>query len=222
RSVIVNRRGNPAARLDVAAQVELVGDTVQIAQRFRLAGKMLRPVPFLQKLLRKRVAVGIAFGIEARAGIPVPVPGAADIGRCLEHPDAQTLLAQPVELVQARHARADDDGVEIRNGRFSRSCGLYQNYPLSRRWTNPAWTRGRVAGLPPAGPGWLSSWPHLPLSSGFRSPVKRRREEGRQAMAQAPLRKLTSIDVSDPHLYQDDTSRALLAQPRRVDPAPYF
>ena len=81
RSVLVNRRRNPAAKLDVAPQVELVGDMVEIAQRFRLAGKMLRPVPFLQKLLRKRVAVGIALRIEARAGIAVPVPGAADIGR---------------------------------------------------------------------------------------------------------------------------------------------
>ena len=40
-------------------------------------------------------------------------------------------------------------------------------------------------------------------------------------MAQAPLRKLTSIDVSDPHLYQDDTWRPLLAQLRRDDPVHY-
>src|SRR5205823_2907046 len=175
----VSRRRDLAAKLDIAAQVELVGDMVEIAQRLRLAGKVLRPLPFLQQLLRKRVAVGIALRIEARAGIAVPVPGAADIGPSLEHPHAQTPFTQPVKLVQARHARADDDGVEIRNRRRSRACGWSQSYPLSRRRTNPAWTRGRVAALPSAGPGRLYSRPHLILSSRVRPPVKWRQwEEG--------------------------------------------
>ena len=101
------------------------------------------------------------------------------------------------------------------------SGGLPSGYPLSRRGTNPAWTRGRVAGLPPANSGRLYSRPHLPLSSGFRSPERRRRHEGRQAMAQALQRRLTSIDVSDPHLYQDDTWRPLFEQLRRDDPVHY-
>src|SRR5258705_6281713 len=98
---------------------------------------------------------------------------------------------------------------------------LSQSYPLSRRWTNPAWTRGRVAGLPSAGPARLYSRPHLPLSSQFRSPAKRRRQQGREVMAQALQRKLASIDVSDPHLYQDDTWHELFAQLRRDDPVHY-
>ena len=40
-------------------------------------------------------------------------------------------------------------------------------------------------------------------------------------MAQALQRKLTSIDVSDPHLYQDDTWRPLFEQLRRDDPVHY-
>ena len=40
-------------------------------------------------------------------------------------------------------------------------------------------------------------------------------------MAQALQRRLTSIDVSDPHLYQDDTWRPLFAQLRRDDPVHY-
>ena len=40
-------------------------------------------------------------------------------------------------------------------------------------------------------------------------------------MAQALQRKLTSIDVSDPHLYQDDTWRPLFAKLRRDDPVHY-
>jgi hypothetical protein len=66
--------------VDVTAQLERVGDVIDVAQRFRPAGEMLGPVPFLQELLRKGIAVGIAFGIEAGARIAVPVPGAADVG----------------------------------------------------------------------------------------------------------------------------------------------
>ena len=40
-------------------------------------------------------------------------------------------------------------------------------------------------------------------------------------MAQAQQRKLTSIDVSDPRLYQDDTWHELFAQLRRDDPVHY-
>jgi len=40
-------------------------------------------------------------------------------------------------------------------------------------------------------------------------------------MAQAHQRKLTSIDVSDPQLYQDDSWRPLFAQLRRDDPVHY-
>jgi cytochrome P450 len=40
-------------------------------------------------------------------------------------------------------------------------------------------------------------------------------------MAQALQRKLASIDVSDPHLYQDDTWRPLFEQLRRDDPVHY-
>jgi hypothetical protein len=38
------------------------------------------------------------------------------------------------------------------------------------------------------------------------------------AQAEALERALTSIDVSDPRLYQDDTWRPLFAQLRRGDP----
>ena len=40
-------------------------------------------------------------------------------------------------------------------------------------------------------------------------------------MARAAQRRLTSIDVSDPHLYQDDTWRPLFEQLRRDDPVHY-
>src|SRR5882757_2069773 len=83
--ILIDRSGDAALELDVAAQIEFVGDMVAIAQRFRLAGEVLGPVPFLQQLLGEGEAVGIALRIEARAGIAVPVPGAADAGAGLEY-----------------------------------------------------------------------------------------------------------------------------------------
>ena len=44
---------------------------------------------------------------------------------------------------------------------------------------------------------------------------------GGKRWLQAPQRKLASIDVSDPHLYQDDTWRPLFEQLRRDDPVHY-
>ena len=113
RVVPVMRRAHAAVEGDVAAEVELVGDKVEIAQRLGLRSEMLGPVPFLQQLLREGIAVGVAFGIEARAGIAIPVPRAADARPGLEHADPQPELAQPVELIEARYARADDEGVEV-------------------------------------------------------------------------------------------------------------
>jgi hypothetical protein len=78
RIVVVTRGGDAAAELDVAAQIELVGDMIEVALGLRLSGKALLPMPFVEQFLRKRIAVGIALGIETRAGITVPVPGAAN------------------------------------------------------------------------------------------------------------------------------------------------
>ncbi len=110
---LVMRRGHCGFELDVAPEVELVGDVVQIPFGFRLAGEMLLPVPFVEQFLRKGVAVGPTFGVKPGAGITVPVPGAADTGAGLEHPRRQAKFAQAVELIEAGNPGADDDRVEI-------------------------------------------------------------------------------------------------------------
>src|SRR5439155_14753164 len=107
---------NDALELDVAPQVELVGDMVQIALGLGLAGEVLLPVPLVQQFLGKRVAVGPAFRIKTCARIAVPVPGAADAGAALEHPHLQAEFAQLVGLVEAGDAGADDDRVELGGG----------------------------------------------------------------------------------------------------------
>ena len=61
RLLTVVRRRHAAVELDVAPQVELIGDIVQIALGLGLGGEMLLPIPFFQQLLRKRVAIGPAL-----------------------------------------------------------------------------------------------------------------------------------------------------------------
>ncbi len=115
---------------------------------------------------------------------------------------------------------------KIRNRRCSHVCSsMYvlgrQSYPFLRRWTNPAWTRGRVAGLPPGG---LSA----ALLTAISAPIVEGRiarqaatETGEGNDGPGAAGKLASIDVSDPHLYQDDNWRPLFAQLRRDDPVHY-
>ncbi len=92
--------GHPALELDVATQIELVRDIIQIALGLRLPGEVFLPVPFVQQFLRKRVAVGPALRIEPGARVAVPVPGSADAGAGLEDPHREPEFAQLVELVE--------------------------------------------------------------------------------------------------------------------------
>jgi hypothetical protein len=108
--------GDAAVELDVAAQVELVRDMVEIALGVGLGREVLVPVPLLEQLLREGVAVGPALRVETRARIAVPVPGAADPAAGFEDPDPQAELAQPVELIETGDAGADDDRVELGGG----------------------------------------------------------------------------------------------------------
>src|SRR5947207_10115184 len=109
------RCGDTAVELDVPAQIEFVRDMIEIALGLGLARETFSPVPFLQQLLRKGIGVGIAFRIEAGAGIAVPVPGATDTAAGFEYARPQPQLAQSVELIQAGDAGADDHGIKIQD-----------------------------------------------------------------------------------------------------------
>ena len=111
--LVVARAVDLAIELHVLAQAELVGDAVEVAQVLGLAGEVLLPVPFVQKLAREGVAVGPALRIEARPGIAVPVPGAAEIAAGLEHGGLDAEVDQALDLVDAGDARADDDGFVV-------------------------------------------------------------------------------------------------------------
>ena len=106
---------------DVAPQVEAVGHVLEVPERLGLRAEVLGPRPLVEQLGRERVAVRVALGVEPRARVPVPVPGATDVGAGLETEGRQAELAEAEELVEARHAGADDDGVVL--------CGFGRHRP---------------------------------------------------------------------------------------------
>jgi hypothetical protein len=94
------RGGDAALQLDVAAQIELVGDVVQVTLGLGLAGEMLLPVPLVEQFLRERVAIGPAFRIKPGAWVAVPVPSAANAGASFKYPHPETEFPQSMELVK--------------------------------------------------------------------------------------------------------------------------
>lgn len=116
------RRQDRRVEADVAAQIEPIGDMVQVGQNLRLGGETFLPVPFLEQRLRERIAVRVAFGVEAGAGVAVPVPDAADVTGEIVGTNVEPELAEPVQSAEARDAGAYHDGVEpVGSGR--RRCG---------------------------------------------------------------------------------------------------
>ena len=103
------RRLDLGVELHVFAQVEFVGDMVEVAQIFGLTGKPFLPVPLVEQFPREGITVGVAFGVETRARIAVPVPGPAEVGGAVQHRGVHPEVGQPLDLVDAGHARANHD-----------------------------------------------------------------------------------------------------------------
>ena len=113
RRVVPGRGGHPGLELDVAAQVEPVGDVVHVAEDLGLGGVALGPGPLLLELGRERVAVVHRLDVAARPGIAVPPPRPADVGGGFVALERQAELAQAVVRVEPGEAGADDDGVDV-------------------------------------------------------------------------------------------------------------
>ncbi len=106
--------------LDVLPQTETVGDMIEIAADFLMAGIALAPLPFLLQFLGEGIRIGKTLRIAARARVAVPVPSAAHAAPGLQHPDLEAeLVAQFMQLVEAGEAGADDDRVIGDGGRRS-------------------------------------------------------------------------------------------------------
>ena len=100
----------------VAAQIETIRDMFDVAQNFRLIAVAFRPGPFLLQAVVEGVGIFQAFHIAARAGIPVPEPGAADARPGFERARVQAEFSQTVQGVETAQSTADDDGVEVEYG----------------------------------------------------------------------------------------------------------
>ena len=102
--------------LDVGPQVETIGDVVGVFQNLGLRRVALAPVPFLLQLFGERIGILHALDVAARAGIAVPIPGAADARALLKNPRRHPLPAQPVQHVHTGKARTDHDDVVSLSG----------------------------------------------------------------------------------------------------------
>ena len=91
-----------------------VGDEVEVALDLLLGGHELGPVPLLLEVWELREHVLDALDVDASARVAVPVPRAADAVASLEGLGGEAGLAQLVQRVQSREARADDHDVYIR------------------------------------------------------------------------------------------------------------
>src|SRR5487761_2075836 len=84
---------------------------IGVSKNLRLRRVALAPVPFLLQFIGEGIGILHALDVATGAGIPVPVPGAADIAALLIDPDLQPLPAQPVQHVHPGKTGADHDGI---------------------------------------------------------------------------------------------------------------
>ena len=126
---------------DIALQAEPVGHVVEIAPDLGMPGIALGPLPLAQHLLGERVAISVALGVAAGAGITVPIPGAANAIAGLQHLHRQSQpVAQAVQLVEAGEAGANDDRVDL----FGRTCRAIQMI-ARHAVSSPSWLRPRIS-----------------------------------------------------------------------------
>jgi len=114
-AALVPRRPHHAGRQpDVAAQVEPVGDVLEVAQDLRLLRVLARPLPLLLELLGEGVRVAVALAVAAGAGVAVPVPRAADAVAGLEHDGVEPEhVARPVQHVEPGEPGTHDHDVDL-------------------------------------------------------------------------------------------------------------
>ena len=114
-------------KLIAATQVKPICHMVQISQDLGLGDIAMGPVPFLQQVFVKGIAVDIAFGIRQRAGIAVPVPSAAYIRRIVDGAHVQALLVtQFMHRIKPAKTGPDNNGVKI--GAFGFCCFHFRSH----------------------------------------------------------------------------------------------
>ena len=107
------RMRDPGAELDVATEVVLVGDVVQVPQDLGLGGVLLRPLPVARPVRIEAEHVVDAGDVDAGAGVAVPVPGAADVVAGLEDAHRMTREPKTVRGVQTGEAGAHNHNIRV-------------------------------------------------------------------------------------------------------------
>src|SRR5664279_4144809 len=89
---------------------------LKITQHFVLLGIALGPFPLLQELLVPGETVNVGVGIATRAGVAVPVPGAAyGFTAFIDSHLQSQFVPQRLQHVQARKTCANHDSVKVLN-----------------------------------------------------------------------------------------------------------
>jgi hypothetical protein len=122
--VVEGDGGDRGIEGDVRAQVEPVGDVVDVAEHLGLGRELLAPLPLLFEFGGERVRVVEARDVAAGARVAVPVPRAAYTIARFEDPGRQAELLQPVEHVQPRQPGADHHGVDHHAGVIDWGAGV--------------------------------------------------------------------------------------------------
>src|SRR5690606_13123109 len=135
---LVPRAGADAGlEADVIPEAPHLVDVVEVAAQGLPVGEALVPVPVLPD-----GGIGVLVqghvGVDARSGVAVPVPDAAEPGPGLEQRDLQAELAQVVELVEAGEAGAHHDDVVVGGGHRRRACAHVSPCSTSTSWGRPS------------------------------------------------------------------------------------
>ena len=103
---------HPRVELDIAPQIEPIGDMMCVAEHLGLRGVALAPAPFLLEFRRKHITVVIAFDVAARARIAIAMPDPADVVTGFKHGYRQPDLAQRIERAHPAEPRAYDNRID--------------------------------------------------------------------------------------------------------------
>ena len=87
------RRLDPRLELDIAAEVETVGDVVYVLEDLGLRCITLFPFPFLLQFLGEMIGIFQTLDVTARSRISIPVSRPADAIARLEDPYRKSEVA---------------------------------------------------------------------------------------------------------------------------------
>ncbi len=113
RGVVEDGRSDARVQADVAAQVEAVGDVVEVPLELLLPGEHLGPLPLLLELLGEAERVLEARYVAAGTRVAVPVPRPADTATRFEDDRREPAFTEVVQGVETRHPGADNDHIDI-------------------------------------------------------------------------------------------------------------